>query len=178
MRFYPAFLMLILLSACSQSKDEKSNEPSAFTAPTQYEHLKDLEWLVGYWENVSPESAFTSSWSWDKNKNFLVQQFDVKVSGKSELEGKQFVTWDPVKKEVRSWIFDTDGGFGQGIWKKRGKNWIVETSHTLADGKRASSIMVYTPIDQNSYRWKSVGREVGGQLLPDIEPVSITKRKG
>jgi uncharacterized protein (TIGR02246 family) len=147
-------------------------------APSQYEHLKALDWLVGSWVDADEDSTIDSTYQWDKYKNFLTQHFTVQAEGIDEIEGKQIIAWDPVNEKIRSWLFDSDGGFGEGSWKQKEKSWVVETSHTLADGRKASSINIYTPIDQNSYTWQSVGREVGGEMLPDIDPVTVVRKKG
>ena len=34
---------------------------------------------------------------------------------------------------------------------------------------------IYTPIDGNHFTWKSVGREVDGQYLPNMEELKITR---
>ncbi len=143
--------------------------------PTQYEHLKGLEWLVGEWVDKDQDTEITTKYEWDKYKNFLTQHFNVKIEGQLILEGKQVIAWDPVNERIRSWVFDSDGGFGEGNWRKDGKSWVVESSQTLADGRRASAINLYTPVSQNSYTWESTGREVGGELLPDIKPVTVKR---
>jgi len=145
--------------------------------PDQYEHLKQLEWLVGEWVDKDEDSTFESRFDWDKYKNFLTQHFSVTVEGQFDLEGRQVIGWDPIKKQIRSWIFDSDGGFGKGTWQKKGDSWFVEMSQTLADGRRTSSINIYTPIDQNSYKWESTGREVDGDLLPNIGPIVVERKK-
>lgn len=157
----------------TQVREVESQEP-----PAQNEHLKELDWLIGDWIDTDEDSTVTSSFQWDKYKNFLTQNFSVNAEGKFEIEGKQIIVWDPIHEKIRSWIFDSDGGFGEGSWKKKGNNWIVETAQTLADGRRASSTNIYTPIDANSFTWQSVGREVGGELLPDIAPVTVVRKKG
>lgn len=145
--------------------------------PQQNEHLKDLDWLIGEWVDEDEDVTIVTVGKWDKYKNFLTQQFTVTTEGEFDLEGKQIIAWDPVNKKILSWVFDSDGGFGEGIWNKKNDSWVVETSNTLADGKRGSSINIYTPIDQNSYKWESINREVGGELLPNIEPVIVVRKK-
>lgn len=152
-------------------------EEEAGEAPLQSERLKELEWLVGEWVDEDKDAEIVNTFSFDKYKNFLIQQFTVSVEGTFEIEGKQLIAYDPIKDEIRSWIFDSDGGFGEGVWKKKGNSWVVEMAQTLADGKRASSTNVYTPINENRYSWKSVGREIDGELLPDVGPVTIVRRK-
>lgn len=152
-------------------------EAEVSTAPEQNALLKELDWLVGKWVDEDKDMEIVNDFRWDKYKNFLIQEFTVNVEGALELEGKQLIAYDPIKEELRSWIFDSDGGFGEGVWKKNGNTWVVEVSQTLADGGKASATNVYTKINDNSYTWKSVGRDIDGELLPDVGPVTIVRRK-
>lgn len=147
-------------------------------APSNYEHLKDLEWMIGKWLDEDEDSENSMVCTWDRYKNFITQQFALSSEGVFQLEGRQIIAWDPSQERIRSWIFDSDGGFGEGTWEKKGDSWVVETAQTLADGSKASAMNIYTPIDKESYRWESTGREVDGTFLPDIEPVTVKRVKG
>lgn len=144
--------------------------------PNPSPHLKELEWLIGSWVDEDEDTTIASSYQWDRYHVFITQHFSVTVEGKFELEGKQIIGWDPIKEKIHSWIFDSDGGFGEGTWRKEGANWIEEISSTLADGRRASSIYIFTSIDKDRFTIQSTGRSVGGELLPDIAPVTVVKR--
>lgn len=80
-----------------------------------------------------------------------------------------------MKEVVRSWVFDSDGGFGEGTWEKVDKSWYATMRFTLGDGGVASSINIYTPVDDRSYTYASVEREVNGEILPDMNPVTVEK---
>jgi len=147
-------------------------------APTHFEQLKELEWLIGDWIDEDEDVKIETSSSWDKHKNFITQTFSITVQDQLEIEGRQVIAWDADKEKIRSWVFDSDGGFGEGSWLKKGDSWVVETAQTLADGSRASSINIYTKVDDNSYTWESTGREVDGEMLPNIDPVTVTRKKG
>lgn len=146
-------------------------------APSNYEHLKELDWLIGDWMDEDEDSSVNTSYSWDKYKNFLTQQFSVQVEGRDDIEGRQIIAWDPVENKIRSWLFDSDGTFGEGTWKKEDNKWVVEMAQTLSDGQKASAINVYTQTSPNSYTWESTGREVGGVMLPDIPAVENKRIK-
>lgn len=146
--------------------------------PSQYEHLRGLEWLVGDWVDKDEDVIIRTSFKWDRHKNFLLQDFSVTIEGKLELEGTQIIAWDPIKERIRSWVFDSDGGFGEGSWKKINDSWVVESSQTLADGRLASAINIYTQIGKDQYKWESTGREVNSVMLPNLGPVNVVKRKG
>jgi uncharacterized protein (TIGR02246 family) len=156
----------------------KITEISCQAAPSHYEHLKELGWLVGDWENSFDDTVFTASYRWSKNKNFLIQRFSLKVLDYRELSGMQLIGWDPIKKSIRSWMFDSDGGFGTGQWVQDGDSWYVNTVFVLADGRKATATYVYTKQDNSSYIFTSQIRDVDGRILPNIGPFKAVRTAG
>ena len=77
---------------------------------------------------------------------------------------------------IRSWTFDSDGGFGVGRWSNGDGRWTVQTLSVLPDGRRGSSTNVYEIVDKNTVRYRSAGRQVDGELLPSVGPVTVTRR--
>lgn len=144
-------------------------------APSHYEQLQELNWLVGSWVNQDADTSFHSHYQWDTSKNFLEQEFTLIVLGHKQLSGKQLIGWDPTTSSIRSWIFDTDGGFGESRWTKDESQWYVSTAFTLADGRKASATHIFTPVDNNTYTFTSVSRDVDGALLPNIGPFTIIR---
>lgn len=151
------------------------NEIELQEPSSHFEQLKGLEWLVGKWEDSDENVDILFDNRWDKYKNFITQDFKMKILEQDDIEGKQIIAWDPVKKVIRSWIFDSDGGFGSGTWEKGDKSWYATMNFTLGDGRTASSINVYTPVDDHTYTFASTEREVDGEILPDIDPVTVEK---
>ena len=144
--------------------------------PTGYEPLKELEWLIGDWIDQADESTVETSVAWSKNRTFLVYSFKVAAPGTEALEGTQVIGWDPSAKVIRSWIFDSDGGFGEGVWRKAGEHWLVKTTMLHPDESKTAATNIYTPLDVNSFQWKSIGRQVNGKFLPNIEPVTVVRK--
>jgi uncharacterized protein (TIGR02246 family) len=138
--------------------------------------LAELAWLVGDWEDLSEQATVETTVTWTKNKTFLSYAFKVATGGLDELEGTQVIGWDPLRKALRSWMFDSDGGLGEGAWTRKGNRWEVELRQVLADGRTASSTNIYQYVDDNTFVWQSVDREVDGQPLPDVEPVAIVRK--
>lgn len=143
--------------------------------PSHFEQLKELSWLVGKWEDSDDNVDIFFDNQWDKNKNFIIQHFKMEIYGQEDIEGKQIIAWDPVNGIIRSWVFDSDGGFGEGTWEKEDKNWYANMRFTLGDGSVASSVHIYTPVNDDSYTFASVEREVDGDILPDMNPVTVEK---
>ena len=137
--------------------------------------LQELAWLVGQWSDQGEKVTNVSKIQWAYDGAFLTRSFEVLVDGKAVLKGTQVVAWDPVQKRIRSWVFDSTGGFGEGIWLRDGNQWLIKKRFTLATGERASALNVITYVDENTFRFKSVNREIGGQLLPNVLETTVVR---
>lgn len=138
--------------------------------------LGELKWLVGDWGDPSGDDAVATSVVWTKNKRFLRYAFRVNDPDGDDLEGTQIIGWDPAAGVIRSWMFDSDGGFGEGVWSKRDNRWVVKFKQVLPDGRKASATNIYTPEGNDAMSWQSIGREVDGQFLPNIGPLKVVRK--
>lgn len=151
--------------------------PADQSAPTGNPNLAELAWMVGDWVDESADARIVSRVEWSRNQAFLVNNFSAEFSGEQEsLEGVQVIGWDPARGVIRSWIFDSDGALGEGTWQPRNGTWVVRSNITLSDGRQASSTMIYSPQDQNSYVWQAIGRKVDNQFLPNIPKVRVVRQ--
>jgi uncharacterized protein (TIGR02246 family) len=144
--------------------------------PSHAERLAGLDWLVGDWSSES--GNVQSTFAWDKNQNFLKMTFSANEEGELDMEGTQFIGWDPVRQQVRAWLFDTDGGFAESIWTPEDQRWVVKSVSTLPDGRLASSVNIYTRVDESTLTWESTGREVDGDIQPNVGPITIKRKSG
>ncbi|MCE5316797.1 MAG: SgcJ/EcaC family oxidoreductase, partial [Parachlamydia sp.] len=53
------------------------NEIELQEAPDNSEHLMELAWLIGKWEDSDDNVEITFDNQWDKNKNFIIQHFNM-----------------------------------------------------------------------------------------------------
>jgi uncharacterized protein (TIGR02246 family) len=144
--------------------------------PDKGEPLRDLEWLVGDWVDEGEDGKVASTVRWDEGQKFLVRKFSVQIDGEPRRSGTQWIGWDPQAKQIRSWVFDSDGDFGQGQWTRSGNAWIVKASGVTGDGLTTSSTQVIEPINKDSLKLQSTDRIVGTELLPDIEEVVMVRK--
>jgi ketosteroid isomerase-like protein len=143
--------------------------------PDVYSHLKELDWLIGNWHDKDENIEIHYATNWDKFKNFILQHFRIGAYGVEMMEGLQIIGWDPSEKKFRSWVYDSDGGFGNGFWSKKGDSWHVTLHFTLSDGEKGQATNIYTKRDDKSYTYSSIDREIGGKKLPNIESVTVVK---
>ena len=152
-------------------------EAAAATDAEQTSPLEVLDWMVGTWIDEGEDATIVTECSRTKNRRFLKRSFKVKIDEEVTLEGDQFVGWDPVAGQIRSWTFDSEGGIGEGVWLQDGNRWLVKASFVLADGARASALNVYTYVDADTIRWQSTNREIAGELQPNIPEVTVVRQK-
>jgi uncharacterized protein (TIGR02246 family) len=138
--------------------------------------LRELEWLVGDWVDEGEDGKVASTVRWEEGKKFLVRRYSIQVDGEPSRSGAQWIGWDPQAKQIRSWVFDSDGDFGQGRWTRSDNAWIIKASGITGDGLTTSSTQLIEPINKDSLKLRSTDRIVGSELLPDIEEVVMVRR--
>lgn len=143
--------------------------------PSSHEQLLPLAWLIGDWIDESESSVVLTSCRWSPDKNFLLQDIKLRIAGRDALEVTQRIGWDPVKRHIRSWVFDSEGGFGEGVWARTGDGWIVRTTGVRPDGTQAAATNLVVPSGKDSYLWRSTDRVVGGTVMPPLE-VTVIRR--
>jgi uncharacterized protein (TIGR02246 family) len=144
--------------------------------PSNAQHLEDLEWLIGAWtgEADKGESA-QATYEWAENQNFIVSSFATTVDGVPVVGGTQWIGWDAIDKQVRSWSFYSGGGFGEAVWTKDGNTWTLRTTARTADGKKASATNLVTKMDDDHLAWQMTRLVVNGEALPDSKPVKMKR---
>ncbi len=144
--------------------------------PSNYEHLKELEWMIGSWIDQDRFATIATDCEWTKNRNFMTRSFAVVVGDQLHKSGMQIVGWDPVAKQIRSWVFDSDGSFSEGTWTRKGEKWLVKQKGTLPDGGTMSALNIFKHVDDNSFTWQSTDRVVDGEVLPNVDEVLIVRK--
>ena len=137
--------------------------------------LASLEWLVGEWLDESPEGNTRISYQWSDDGNFLVGDYNLSVAGQPAAKSVQRIGWDPVEGRLRSWTFDSDGGFSEGEWMATDDGWLVKSEATLPDGSVGSATVMITPTDADHFTVESTDRIVAGAEEPDFKLVIARK---
>ena len=154
---------------------DRVSEEQIQVAPSHYEHLKQLEWMIGSWIDEGNQGSVETACEWTRNQSFITRSFTVSVMDEIDMAGMQIIGWDPVAKQIRSWVFDSDGGFAEGRWTKKGDRWFITTNGTTPDGLKTASINVLRYVADDQFTWKSVNRTVGGKLLPNVGEVVVVR---
>jgi uncharacterized protein (TIGR02246 family) len=146
--------------------------------PSNVEHFDDLEWLIGEWTGEADKGeSGTASYSWAENQNFIVSHFATTLNGEPVVGGTQWIAWDAVDKQIRSWSFYSGGGFGEAVWTRDGNKWSLRTTARTAAGKKVSATNVLTKADDDHMTWQMTKLTVDATALPDPPPLKMKRVK-
>jgi ketosteroid isomerase-like protein len=129
--------------------------------------LQGLEWMIGDWAGEGPQATAEISCSWGQDKTYILAQLKMQPRGDKPVSATQLIGWDPIEQRVRSFLFDSRGGFTEGTWTNEGDAWNVRNTAVLPDGKRVVSTKLFSRIDDNTAVWESLD-ESDGQLGTDM----------
>jgi uncharacterized protein (TIGR02246 family) len=123
----------------SSVREAAASTPQATRRPSA--QLDQLEWLVGSWEDVSEDLVASTRCSWNAGRSFLTRShvFAPENRGTAAGDGipallpadgsareiSEIIGWDPERRQIRSWVFTSDGRFAEGSWSRAGDSWEV-----------------------------------------------------
>jgi uncharacterized protein (TIGR02246 family) len=139
--------------------------------------LKELEWLIGTWQAVAKDRVVTITYDWDENKAFIRGRFTVREGTKVIESGTEMIGEDHAADVIRSSAFQSDGGFGGGVWTRSGKKWSVDVNGVSADGSKLTATIIYVQVDPNTVTWQAVNQALDGVPVADTPPIKVTKQK-
>ena len=146
--------------------------------PSNAAHFEEIEWLLGDWvgEETKGESS-RASYKWAENRNFIVSSFATTVNGVPVVGGTQWIGWDAIDKQIRSFSFYSGGGIGEAIWNKNDGKWLVKTTAKTSGGKRVTAVNVVTQVDADHATWQLTQLNVDGTALPDPPLIKLKRVK-
>jgi uncharacterized protein (TIGR02246 family) len=158
------------LASVRETTDEDGEE-----SLTPHDHLEPLGWLVGEWMDESDAGVVKTSCRWTEDENYLIQDFELIVAGHRAVTGQQRIGWDPLTRHVKSWVFDSQGGYSEGLWTEIDGRWVVKAQGVRPDGTVGTGTNIYTPRTGDSYFFDSTNRVVGDDVEPDFRVVVVRR---
>ena len=107
--------------------------------------------------------------------NYLIGEISTLVQGVRVLGTTQRIGWDPSQGRIRSWLFDTDGGFSEGVWTPTELGWMIRTEGVLPDGNTAAATVLYELVDRDRFVMRGMHRVIGDRMDADFE-LTIIRR--
>jgi uncharacterized protein (TIGR02246 family) len=171
------FVVLLARQGDAWKIVEIRDYPAPADSVTPYERLKELEWMVGEWADASEDVQVTSSVRWGQGRGYLVRDYSVHVKGEPTTSGLMIIAWDAQTQQIKSWIFNADGGRGEGSWTRASDNqWVVKAHGSTGDGRPTSATQVISLVNKDAVRTSSTDRVIGGEIARDIEDVIMVRK--
>ncbi|MBN8247141.1 MAG: SgcJ/EcaC family oxidoreductase [Verrucomicrobia bacterium] len=150
---------------------------AAYIPRNHQDHLRPLEWMIGEWRDQSTNGHIAHAvFEWSPDRNFILSFRGVRVGDAFLDNGTQRIGWDPAAKQIRSWNFEPDGGFGDGVWRVDGDGrWSVKTDSVLQSGHHASATTVVTRVDPDTITFQVSEQKADGKPLPDSAIVTMKR---
>jgi uncharacterized protein (TIGR02246 family) len=139
---------------------------SAVVPPSASERLQPLEWLIGEWVGATDGGAILVSSHWCDAGNFIIREFVERAADGDVTTGSQRIGWEPSIEKIKCWMFDSNGGSAEGIWRQEGDRWIVETTEVMPDGSKAAAMTSYTPGGDGRFVWEASRGKIGDKAVP------------
>jgi len=143
--------------------------------PTPNDYLQPLAFLVGDWVNEGTDGDVAISYQWSEDKNYLLGSFEFKSADGVARKSTQRIGWDAATEQIRSWLFDADGGFSEAVWTVINDGVLIRSESVNPDGSTASATMFISSKDKDHYTLEGSDRVVGGAEQEDFE-LNIVRR--
>jgi uncharacterized protein (TIGR02246 family) len=144
--------------------------------PSEETSLRELSWLIGTWQSKEGEGLVQTTYEWEGDKAFIRARFTIKMP-EATYTGTQMIGNDPSTGRLRSWTFESKGGFGEASWSRDGSRWVLEATGVIPDGGTMSARNILARINDDTFTWQSIDRSADDAELPDLPPVKVTRVK-
>jgi len=136
--------------------------------------LQELAWLVGTWTFASDGAHTRMVVQWADGKKHLVCR-TTREQDRDTITATQILAVHPDTGVLRSWTFESDGSLGEAVWSRGDKGWTAKVTSYTADGDKVTATTVLTPVDENTFTFRSTDRTVEGEKAEDVGPIKVTR---
>jgi uncharacterized protein (TIGR02246 family) len=141
---------------------------------THADHLKPLEKFLGDWVSSNKDVQVDLHCDWTLNKSFILMEFKIKKGDKESLTAQRF-GWDPINQQIRSWYFDSTGGYGEATWTEEEDGYVGEAGGVLQYGRVGTATYYIRPGEDGSFVYQARNRTVDGRPLADFDDHFVRK---
>jgi uncharacterized protein (TIGR02246 family) len=143
--------------------------------PTPREALESISWMLGEWVNEGSDARVELSFRWSEDENFILADILMMNGPEVIAKSSQRIAWDASQEMLRSWTFDSDGGFGESQWQPGENEWVLQSVATSPDGTQGSATMTISMIDEDRIAIGVSDRRTDGMEEPDFEYKIVRK---
>ena len=136
-----------------------------------YDELADLAWMIGRWSSQADGRTTANVCRWGKNRTFITRSFEVTDGSGLVGKGTEVIGWDPAERRIRSWTFDSRGGFAECLWAQKDGHWhpgeITDHKPASADEHRKALAGLDWMVGQWAHRGEGESVEMSARWVAD-----------
>jgi ketosteroid isomerase-like protein len=136
---------------------------------TPHEALTGIEWITGHWVNEGTDAKVDLNYRWTEDGNFIVGDILITAGDTVVMKSFQRIGWDAVEGKYRSWTFDSDGGFGEGLWHATPDGWTLQSKAISPDGIRGTAVTKIATDGKDRFEVFGLHRVTDGIEEPDYQ---------
>lgn len=121
------------------------------------------EWTHRNRQGVRLDLAF----GWDPSGKSLAGEMLTTIADAPPQSGTIRISWDSLKKQIVSWIFDSTGGFTHSIWTPSEDGWLIRSEGTTGHGEALTASHKLTTRGEDTLIWTATHRVIAGENAPD-----------
>lgn len=141
------------------------------------ERLKELEWMIGDWVDQKGDLKIHSVVKWGQNKSYLTRTTTVAEGEENSYSSLMVLGWDPQLGQIRSWLFDSEGGRGEATWTHIAEDqWVLRATGCLNNGLPNSATQILKILGADTISTSSIDRIIGGEVAPDIDEITMVRK--
>ncbi len=142
--------------------------------PAEPTSLRDLDWLIGSWAAKREDAEVHTRYTWMWKKSYIRMEFTIKQKDRT-ISGLKLIGKDPQSGELRSWTFESTGGFGEAGWNRDGKKWEIDSAGVLGDGSVLAAKIILTPLSRDAFISHVISRSIDGEELEGLPPIRVQR---
>ena len=141
------------------------------------DRLKELEWMIGDWVDQKGDLKIESSVKWGENKAYITRTTTVAAGEENSHSSLMVLCFDPQSDQIRSWLFDSEGGRGEATWTRTADDqWILRAAGSLSNGLPNSATQIVTIVGKDAIKTSSIDRIIGGEVAPDTDEIMMVRK--
>ena len=141
------------------------------------DRLKELEWMIGDWVDQKGDLKIQSSVKWGENKAYITRTTTVSAGEENSHSSLMVLAFDPQSDQIRSWLFDSEGGRGEATWTRVADDqWVLRAAGSLRNGLPNSATQIVTIVGKDAIKTSSIDRIIGGEVAPDTDEIMMVRK--
>ena len=147
---------------------ESVRESAASAEPTIRDRLQQLNWLRGFWEDISDGLTVSLQCEWNEEETFLIRRhlitkelgqrgaeerlamgipalLPTEEASKKEVDRlsiTEYIGWDPGHGKICSWLFCSDGRTAHFAWQRNGNAWLLQSLSDTSNNKSPTQYLL------------------------------------